>query len=70
MPRLSSVFCDRGTLVVPEGPVTTNVFSSLTESLAYWPAGNNQVLIAARIMTSIKMEIGLGKNLLLDMVRK
>jgi hypothetical protein len=37
------------------------------ESLEYCPAGNNQVLMAARMMTSIKMEMGLGKDLLFGM---
>ena len=66
MPKLSNVPCVNGSRVSPDGAVTTNDLSSLTDSLLYCPAGNNQVLTAAIMMTSIKMLMGLGKELLLD----
>ena len=68
MPWLSKVCWVSGNAAVLLGAVTTNDFPSLTDNLLYWPAGNNQVLMAARMITSIRMEIGLGKDRFWDML--
>ena len=66
IPKLSNVFWVRGRFVVPVGVVMTKDLPESSDNLLYCPAGNNQVLIAAKMITSIKMVMGLGNALFFD----
>ena len=63
MPRLSNVCCvsGRATSLLS---VTILKFLSATDSLLYCPAGKSQVLIAASIITIIKIGMGPGSDFL------
>src|SRR6188508_1074354 len=68
IPRLSNVFCVNGRLVSPDEDVSTKDLS-VPDNLLYCPAGSSQVAIAERMITTIKIGIGPGNDLLFDIVK-
>ena len=67
-PRLSRVCCEKGRVVSLLAVVNWKAFPPILPNLLYSPAGKSQVLMAARMITTIRMEIGAGKELLIAMV--